>query len=708
VPDLTSLTRTAPPHYPTRPIFGPRLEALLVVAAAVALTMLFWPRLWLGGGLIGGDIYAYYLPQKAFYAECLREGTFPFWNNRVGNGYPQLAESQTGALYPPNLVLYRWLDLNTAYNASVLSHYGLAFAGCWLLARRISLAGLPAALAALIYTYSWFPPRISLEWTIVGGAWLPVAVWCVESFLQQRLPRWVMLLAVVLGLQLLAGHFLVAFLTQLLIVGYVPLRLVIAGGNLPGATRGARGATCRWLIAAVAGSYLLAAAQLLPTWELKRLSQRSVVNAEHDPGHGAVPPRYLQQVVAPWAWYADNAAFSALYNAPRGRPVNRIDAHLYFGMLPLVLIVVGVWGAWHDSNRVSFVWLALGILAILYMPGWFLPITRRLPGFSYFEGPGRYGIVATLAAALLAGAGFQVVRAWIRPVFRLFYVPAVFAATTADLIWVSNLVHDAEQIDIPPVNLISKSPLYVNVVRRPTDPVRLFSEGLNAPSLVGAGTLPVYLGLSPACYYDPQFMLPKPYPFRETLPTREQIEWLRRMGVTHIWSLTKLDENVWPVELVGTAPDPCLNPVLGLVPTTAPLAYELKATRGRAAWLDSDSGPPPRILKYAPHCVQIAAESEQGGTLVLTDLDYPGWQVEIDGQPAVSVVVEGMLRGVALPPGSHVATWNYRPASFYQGLAISTTALVVLLTLGQLCCRRPALFSQSAKSPSQPQPGGIQ
>jgi hypothetical protein len=250
---------------------------------------------------------------------------------------------------------------------------------------------------------------------------------------------------------------------------------------------------------------------------------------------------------------------------------------------------------------------------------------------------------------------------------------------------------------------MSESPLYRYVVRRPTHPVRLLSEGYNVPSLVGAGTIPVYLGLSPAPYYNPPYTLSKPYPFRDTLPAPEQLDWLRRMGVSHIWSLTELDNNVWPVALIETAPDPCLNPVLGLGPTKAPLLYELKGSRGRVTWLDSESGPPPRILKYAPHCVEIAAESQQGGTLVLTDLEYPGWQLEIDGQPAAGVVVDGMLRGVTLPPGAHVVTWNYRPASFYRGLAISTTAVISLLALAFLARRYPGLISRPEKLPNQSQ-----
>ncbi|MCH8147499.1 MAG: hypothetical protein IH987_05820, partial [Planctomycetes bacterium] len=74
----------------------------LVVAIAVGLSYVFWRDLWHGGGLIGGDLYTYFFPQKTFLVDRLRAGEFPLWNNLVGHGYPLIAESQTGALYPPN------------------------------------------------------------------------------------------------------------------------------------------------------------------------------------------------------------------------------------------------------------------------------------------------------------------------------------------------------------------------------------------------------------------------------------------------------------------------------------------------------------------------------------------------------------------------------------------------------------------------------
>ena len=54
-------------------------------------------------------------------------------------------------------------------------------------------------------------------------------------------------------------------------------------------------------------------------------------------------------------------------------------------------------------RRTTGFWLIAGFFALVYATGLLLPIGRHLPGFSFFRGPGRYGIVTTLAIALFAG-----------------------------------------------------------------------------------------------------------------------------------------------------------------------------------------------------------------------------------------------------------------------------------------------------------------
>ena len=120
---------------------------LTVLGLAAGLTCLFWYPMWSGGTLIGGDTISYYYPQKLFLAESLRRGELPLWNPLVGAGYPVVAESQTGVLYPPTLLLYRFFSINAAYSANQILHYVVAFVGVWAMARRYQISQGGALLA---------------------------------------------------------------------------------------------------------------------------------------------------------------------------------------------------------------------------------------------------------------------------------------------------------------------------------------------------------------------------------------------------------------------------------------------------------------------------------------------------------------------------------------------------------------------------------
>lgn len=662
-----------------------------VGVAAVALTFVFWFPLWMGGGLVGGDVYSYVLPQKQFYAEALAAGELPLWNNRVGFGYPQLAESQTGVLYPPNLVLYRWLSLNWAYNVNVIAHYALAFWFTWLLARRLELSPLAAALTALVFVYGWFPSRICLEWSILGGAWMPAALLCVENYRRTRYWRHLFLLTIVLALQMFAGHFVIAFLTQLTLAAYVPVRLSNETG---------RGCALAAVAVAIATAFPLTAAQLVPTWELKQLSQRAVEGPDLHLGQGHIPVWYWTQLAAPWLWYFDD--FDLNRALPSGSALtNKVEAHLYVGLLPFALIV---WGICSRSRRDVLrrpivVWLAIGLAALAYTPGWFLPVTRHLPGFGYFEGPGRYGLITTLAFALVAGSSWDVVsRNW-RGHWRLLVGCLLAALTVADLWVVSRLVTTAFLSWEPPIRLIESSPMREYLLQWPTPP-RVLCRGGGAPTLLGAAATPTYLGLGPAAYFDPRLKMPEPHPFSDpqtTGPvTPEQTEWLHRAGVTHVLSFTPLDPS-WPARLAWLGEDPFLNAVWGR-PRQALFLYGLAEIRGRLA-CEASTACRIEIKNYKRHEidseVNVPQDSSAPARVVLTDLAYPGWTVLVDGQVVESLIVDEMFRGVNVPPGRHTIAWRYRPASVRWGAFISILTAGLMAMVGHLRYWHPKLWRQT-------------
>lgn len=88
------------------------------------------------------------------------------------------------------------------------------------------------------------------------------------------------------------------------------------------------------------------------------------------------------------------------------------------------------------------------------------------------------------------------------------------------------------------------------------------------------------------------------------------------------------------------------------------------------------------IDRYAPEQITLRTQSASAGYLLVTDSDYPGWEVTVDGQPAPIVKADGLFRAVWLEAGEHVVVWAFRPKTLSLGLVL--TALGGLIFVG-LC-----------------------
>lgn len=688
----------------------------LPTLAAVGLTYVFWQPLWHGSGFIGGDLYSYYFPQKQFLADCLRAGIWPLWNPLTGHGYPVLGESQTGACYPLHVLAYFCWDLQTAWNLVFLTHYVLAFGMMWLCARRSGLNQAGALLAATVYVYGWFPVRSCLEWAILGGVYLPGTIWCIEGFLQTGLSRFLWGLALMLGLQLMGGHYQLAFYTWLLGLVYVPLRIwfvdQLADGaanvqNLLPSDDPERVWRSGFLVAAAAGGIALGSLTLFPTVELQRLSQRQGPSRDHDPNYGAIPPAYLSQLMTPWYWYDPTRNLDEELNRLRWGALpsgtNRVEAHLYFGQLPFYLVTVGlvVLAVRRRWNRWILSWVVIVGVSLLIAVGWLQPVLVHLPGFNFFRGVGRIGVLATCGCALLAGHMLDRLLARLPSLSRTLLAAGVIGVTVVDLAWWPPAVNYAVIVDSPPIRLREQSPLRAVLRDESPQPVRLYAPGANLANLLGVSCTPPYLGLGPRAYFDPQFTLPAAVDDDFHTYSLERYEWLKRAGVTHILCFEPLEPRGWPVQLVWQGFDLLLNPAWARF--TEPLyLYRLLDAPGRVTWDNDQTGGIGRVT-VTPHQVTIEAATPSPRLLVLKDLAYPGWQVAVDGQTVTGVTV-GMFRGVQIPPGQHTVVWSYRPSSVYWG-ALGSGLGVVWLGLLTASWRRHAI--SSTRRPPTAVPSGI-
>lgn len=655
-------------------------EWLLIVAVSCCVAGFVWRDLLFGGGLVGGDTYPYFFPQKQMMVEAFQREDLPMWHDRTSLGYPLHAESQAGVLYPTNQLLYRFFDLNDGYNASIILHYIAAFVLTWRFAMSQRLSSPASVFAATAFVYGWFPARLSLEWSIIGGVWFPACLWATQRLLDRPSARRWLVLCVCFAVHLLAGHFTLAFITQLTCVGFAILAAPKSDSS------GTRWRMMILILLAIGFSILLASVQLIPTLELRQLSQRDGSNPAFNPGYGHMPPIYVTQLVASW-WFWHSPEVVAAREMTQypflmsSADTNQVEAHLYVGLMPMLLL------AGLMSSRVRHllrmtqwkVWMVLSLVAVVYSFGWLVPVFRHLPGFGFFMGPGRYTMITALGLALVAGLVFDV---WTR---KRSAAIRVVIAVVASLVTLSDVlksseppVCDAQIVATPPLDGLSESWVArLLQAEDKTGPVRLLAAGPNIGNLFGVSSVPQYLGLGPAEYFSEEFKVQTgPESASDLFPSDELRSKLHRYAVTHILTTEKLANPAADLELLQAAPDGFLNRVWGRGSDSCFL-YKLTSARSRVS-----ANPPSALasIKFqlrTPEDIKFRVVLNETAVVEVCDLMFQGWLLTVDGVETMPETSKGFGRFVKVPAGDHVIHWSYRPSSFRLGLGMSSFGVVI-------------------------------
>ncbi len=92
------------------------------------------------------------------------------------------------------------------------------------------------------------------------------------------------------------------------------------------------------------------------------------------------------------------------------------------------------------------------------------------------------------------------------------------------------------------------------------------------------------------------------------------------------------------------------------------------------------------VGEFMPACLKAEVNASGPHLLVFSQIYYPGWQAQIDGQPVELWRVNVIQQGVVVPAGAHTVELIFSPGSFWVGLIISVIAL--LISLFMLILRR--------------------
>ena len=94
------------------------------------------------------------------------------------------------------------------------------------------------------------------------------------------------------------------------------------------------------------------------------------------------------------------------------------------------------------------------------------------------------------------------------------------------------------------------------------------------------------------------------------------------------------------------------------------------------------------IDTYDPQRVEMTAQLDKPGMVILADVFYSGWKLTVDGEPQEVVRANRMMRGALVPSGVHKLVYRYEPESFRIGGAISIASMTCIAIAFQVGRKR--------------------
>ena len=357
-------------------------------------SVIFWPILSGIKSVFFGDLSLYFIPQFANIGAAMAEGKLLLWNHSILGGVPHVGNPQGCLLYPTvwlNAFLPAW---HVAGIIPVL-HIPVAAVGMHLLARRIGISVIGAAVAAgtfafssVLLTKAQFPNMVQ------AIAWTPWVLACVITCIRKPTAGSAALLTVVGSLSISAGHAQITWMDALLCIVVVLWKC-----------RSLR--TLGFLVVASLGMVLLCAAYIFPMIEIAGWSGRdhmslAAANRFRVPASGLVS-------------YMSNMHAGGNPNAQSGYrwSGNSWEVSAYFGLLAPVIvwfIALPLMFVRHRLQRLFLAslllcafgwWLSLGVQG-----GLFPFVFRFVPGAKAFHDPARFlhfvhiGVPLALATTL--------------------------------------------------------------------------------------------------------------------------------------------------------------------------------------------------------------------------------------------------------------------------------------------------------------------
>jgi hypothetical protein len=635
-----------------------------------------------------------------------------------------------------------------AVEVETIVHYFLAAVFVYFLVKHLTgkrLAGLVGAVIYAFGSYLTSYPKLQLA-ILEGQTWVPLALLAVSLAAGEerqgrarRSTAWLALGGVALALSALAGHgqtFLLAAYTVMGYLAFVLFPLWWAANR-----RGKAGLTARFLVLPVV-ALGLAAAQLLPSWEYVQLSTRAEMSYARA-GGGFLFSDLLALVLP--GLRVIYAGILPLILAILALVLKRRRQTLFWAVVALLALVVSLgrqtvlytafylfapgFNLFQGQERALQVFsLAIAILAgygladlLRPMPRMvrrrYLVVCRVLRGatlgavvlvflaywgalylMSVQTGQVNDLLERSVLLLLLLGASTLILHLRIGRRLRRGHLAALVGVLVVFDLFSLNQGHDLER---------AKARDRFQV----TAPIR-FLQQQPAPFRVWADqTLPGNYG----CVWDLEdtggispLQLQRYQDLRQRLPG-DRARWLLNVQYAVTWEhvlpdgelmdeFSNPDEDVYFFRIRDPGPRAYVVYDAEVEPDDSRVLQRLASTDfdprqtvllAESPGLDLPGGGQgtARLVEHQSNHLVLDVQSSADGVLVLSEVDYPGWQATVDGEPAGILRADTILRAVPVPAGTHRVEMVFRPRLVTAGMISSASMLLLVLVGAPLLLR---------------------
>jgi hypothetical protein len=675
------------------------------------------------------DAWHFSFPTKYILGESLKAAKLPLWRDDIGDGFPLFAEGQTGALFLPNTLLFRFVDPVIAYSLIEALCFFMLASGIFWICRQLGLSQLSGVFAGLTLAFSAYPvmqlPHITLLQGTSIGIWVLGTVLCMAK---RGAYPWIYIGAFLLSQQVFAGFPQATFLTVLVSACYI-LWICI---------QEKRWQPMVWFASMFLLGVAMSAAQLLPSYEFL---QESAFPSGFDYQRATLfsfPLGDLATLINPFA--IGNPKF-ATYNDALLIAGNIVwENTMYMGIIPLLFAIVGLAQRKQYKSAIFFIIIGLGSLVLAwgkYSPIYFL---YTLWPFNLFRVPSRFIWLTIISIALLSAFGLDWIQKRYKKPIATALLIALIAFNTTHLLsvwWSYHKLVDAKTWLTKPE--ISKQfvPGRVTTIGENTIQQPIFA---NAGWVDEQPFFALRSGISPLSnmlwdipqhgLYAARFLLRSA--LMEDLFSRQSIDTTRTAATFSATANTLLNLFATPnvisfiplmnSGLIQTSIDTQQDITVRTYrnPDALPRVYIVDHAVVAATFeelgtiLQSDTFSPKTTVILEQHEVdhhpEIAAFTQQGtpflpsagtatiaeqthtsitvhtntqqdGLLVLADTHYPGWEAFVDGKATPILAANFYQRALVIPQGEHTITFSYTPKSVQWGVGISIGATFLTIVL---------------------------